>query len=144
MPRLETRLRASSWMATPLVAEIAARWIEDGTAKELVDWQRSELKERLEILNRHLAGHRYQAQPSTPHVFLDLPSSWRPANFATHARFERVAVTPAEPFVVGDFPEPQAIRITLGAAVSRRQLDVGLKHLVALLSQEPEPTYISL
>ena len=144
MPRLETRLRASSWMATPLVAEIAARWIEDGTAKELVDWQRSELKERLDILNRHLAGHRYQAQPSTPHVFLDLPSSWRPANFATHARFERVAVTPAEPFVVGDFPEPQAIRITLGAAVSRRQLDVGLKHLVALLSQEPEPTYISL
>lgn len=144
MPRLETRLRASSWMATPLVAEIATRWIEDGTAAELVVWQQNEMRERLGILNRHLAGHAYQANPNTPHVFLDLPPTWRPANFATHARLEHVAVTPAEPFVVGENPEPQAIRITLGAATSRRQLDVGLKRLGKLLSEDSEPAYISL
>lgn len=144
MPRLETRLRASSWMATPLVAEIATRWIEDGTAGELMIWQQTEMRERLEILHRHLPGHTYQAKPNTPHVFLDLPSTWRPANFATHARLQQVAVTPAEPFVVGESPEPQAIRITLGAATSKRQLDVGLKRLDKLLSEESEPAYINL
>lgn len=144
MPRLETRLRASSWMATPLVAEIGARWIEDGTADDLAAWQRNELAERCAILNRHLTGHRYHVEPNTPHVFLELPSSWRPANFATHARLRKVAVTPAELFVVGERPEPQAVRITLGAATSRRQLDAGLRRLAALLSEDPEPAYIRL
>lgn len=144
MPRLEIRLRASSWMATPLVAEIAARWMEDGTAVELAGWQQNEMRERCDILNRHLAGHRFHAEPNTSHVFLELPSAWRPANFATHARLKGVAITPAEPFVVGERPEPQAVRITLGAATSRRQLDVGLQRLAALLSQDPEPAYINL
>ncbi len=144
LPRLETRLRASSWMATPLVAEIATHWIEDGTAAELVVWQQTEMRARLDIVNRHLAGRVSQARPHTPHVFLDLPSTWRPANFATHARLQKVAVTPAEPFVVGESPEPQAIRITLGAATSRRQLDVGLRRLGKLLSEDAEPAYISL
>ncbi len=124
LPRLETRLRAGSWMATPLGAEIATRWIEDGTAAELVTWQQTEMRERLDLVPRHLAGRAYRAMPHTPHIFLDLPSTWRAANFATHARFQQVAVTPAEPLVVGESPEPQAIRIALGAATSRRQLDV--------------------
>lgn len=28
----------TNWMATPIVAEIAANWIDDGTAAQLLDW----------------------------------------------------------------------------------------------------------
>ena len=31
----------SNWMATPMVAEIASKWVIDGTAMELVRWQRA-------------------------------------------------------------------------------------------------------
>lgn len=143
MPRLETRLRASSWMATPLVSEIAARWIMDGTARLLADWQRAELSARGAILRQHLADHVFCAPPGAPHAFLDLPAAWRPANFATHARLAGVAVTPAEPFVVGENPEPQAIRVTLGAATYQRQLSTGLERLATLFAENPEPAYIS-
>ena len=30
----------SNWMATPMVAEMASKWVVDGTAMELVRWQR--------------------------------------------------------------------------------------------------------
>jgi DNA-binding transcriptional MocR family regulator len=144
MHRMIARLRATSWMATPIAAEIATRWIADGTADELVAWQRAELDTRLALLNRRLGGYEYIAYPHAPHVFLSLPSSWRAENFATQAKLRHVAVAPAEPFVVGRLPEPQAIRITLGAATSRTQLDSGLAALAQLLVEEPEPAYLQL
>jgi DNA-binding transcriptional MocR family regulator len=36
----------TNWMATALVSEVAARWVEDGTAWELLLWHRSALKQR--------------------------------------------------------------------------------------------------
>src|SRR5690606_31003804 len=32
-----------NWMATPAIAEIATRWVVDGTAMELLEWQREAL-----------------------------------------------------------------------------------------------------
>lgn len=57
------RHTAMSWMATPLMAEIAADWIESGDADRLLDAQRAELRARnrlaSRILGRHSRGNRY-------------------------------------------------------------------------------------
>src|SRR5690606_12084771 len=52
----------SNWMATPMVAEIATKWVTDGTAMELVTWQRQALQRRLEIAAEVLAGVDYRAR----------------------------------------------------------------------------------
>jgi hypothetical protein len=46
----------SNWMATPLVAEIATKWVSDGTAMELVNWQRGALRRRQDIARKCWAG----------------------------------------------------------------------------------------
>lgn len=144
VPRIVTRIRATSWMATPIVADIAARWIEDRTIGALVDWQKAELAARLDIALRHLGGYGLRARPNTPHVFITLPPRWRAENFAIPAKLRGLAVTPSEPFVVGRLPQPQAIRIALGAASSRAQLDEGVAGVAALMAETPEPEYLDL
>ena len=144
VPRLTTRLRATSWMATPLVAEIATRWIEDGTAEELIAWQRAELRARNDVLRRALAGFDLAHYPTALHAWLTLPGGWRAEGFAGQARLRGVAVAPAEPFVVGRLPEPHAARLSLGAPSSHAELERGLAVLAEILREEPEPAFVPI
>jgi len=47
--RLSAAMAAASWTAAPMMAEIAARWIEDGTLDELLRRKREEARKRQEI-----------------------------------------------------------------------------------------------
>ena len=142
-PTLVQRIRASSWMATPLVAEIASLWIADGTADELVAWQRQELAERHRIADHWLAGLDYHHHPHSLHLWLTLPVRWRGEAFVTEARLRNnVAITPAEPFVVGAEGAPHSVRLSLSAATTRSQLERGLGTLADILSLEAEPFYM--
>ena len=144
IPRLRRSLRATSWMATPLLAEIAARWILDGTAEELLLWQRRQLAIRHEILGEVLGDHAYTSHPNALHAWLPLPPAWRGEAFVSEARLKNVAVTPAEPFLVDRDAVPNAIRISLGATRTTDELREGLTILADLLGQEPEPFYMPI
>jgi DNA-binding transcriptional MocR family regulator len=144
VPRLTTRVRATSWMATPLAAEIAARWIEDGTADELIAWQRAELRARHAVLDRVLKGFDLARHPCSLHAWLTLPDGWRAEAFVGQARLRGVAVTPAEPFVVGRQPQPHAVRISLGPPASVDELERGLTALAEVLRDSPEPAFVAI
>jgi DNA-binding transcriptional MocR family regulator len=144
IPRLRRSLRATSWMATPLLAEIATRWILDGTAEELLLWQRRQLAIRHEILGEVLGDHAYTSHPNALHAWLPLPPAWRGEAFVSEARLKNVAVTPAEPFLVDRDAVPNAIRISLGATRTTDELREGLTILADLLGQEPEPFYMPI
>ncbi len=66
IPALRRSLRATSWMATPLLAELATRWILDGTAEELLLWQREQLAVRHAILDQVLGDFAYASHPNAP------------------------------------------------------------------------------
>jgi DNA-binding transcriptional MocR family regulator len=144
IPRLRRSLRATSWMATPLLAEIAARWILDGTAEELLLWQREHLALRHEILGEILGDYAYTSHPNALHAWLRLPPAWRGEAFVSAARLKNVAVTPAEPFVVDLDAAPNAIRISIGAPRTADELREGLTILADLLRHEPEPFYMPI
>ena len=142
-PTLVRRIRVSSWMATPLVAEIASRWIAEGIADELVGWQRSELALRHRIADRLLAGLDYHHHPHSLHLWLTLPARWRGEAFVSEARLrDNVAITPAEPFVVGGDGAPHSVRLSLSAAATRSQMERGLRTLADILHLEAEPFYM--
>ncbi len=54
-------------MTPPLMAEVAARWVHDGTADELVVRRRREAQERLELAREVLAG-ALPKPPPRPHL----------------------------------------------------------------------------
>jgi DNA-binding transcriptional MocR family regulator len=138
LERLGAGLRASTLMASPLMAEVAARLIRSGQARDMALWQRAEAKARQAIAAGALAGAEVETHPEAFHLWLKLPEPWRREVFTTEARVRGVGIAPAEVFAVGRQPVPHAARICLQAARSRAQVDTALAVLSDLLARRPE------
>jgi DNA-binding transcriptional MocR family regulator len=132
--RLAASLRATTWAAPPLMAALVSAWIRDGTADLLVAERRREAVARQARARALLGGARYDTHPSGYYVWLHLPEPWRSDSFTSEMRARGVAVSPAEAFVVGRGPVPHAVRLCLGAAPGRAELDRGLSAIAEALS----------
>ena len=140
MPRLISRVRTTGWMSNTWTAEVAARWLHDGTAARLIDWQRKKLKERHKMLTRALGDFELTAHPSAMHAWLTLPEQWRSRQFVEQARARGLLVTPPDPFIVGRAAEPHAVRLALGDTNHEdRAFAQGLERLARLLRERPDP-----
>jgi DNA-binding transcriptional MocR family regulator len=131
--RLGAGIRATTWMATPLMAAVAAEWIKDGTAKQLVKRRRDEARARQKLAAALFGARECEANPAGNHVWLHLPEPWRSETLAEAARQRGVLVTPAQAFVVGRATAPHAVRVCLAAARNRAELREGLTRLVQVL-----------
>ena len=141
--RLGRSLRAtvnlSCWMPPTLMAEIASRWIEDGTADRLNEFQRSEAQARQGLARRILASHGAQADPSGLHLWLPLPTQWRADAFRVEAEKRGVKVLAGETFVVEQADVPQAVRLCLSHEATRERLAQGLEVVAGLLGETSDP-----
>lgn len=136
--RLGAGIRATTWMATPLMAAIAAQWIQDGTAQKLVGRRRDEARARQKIAATHLKGFERDTHLAGNHIWLHLPDPWRSETLAETARRRGVLVTPAQAFVVGRATAPHAVRVCVGAARDRADLEEGLSRLVQVIEGPAE------
>lgn len=136
---LATSLRATIWMAAPLMAEIASEWICDGTADRLIEEKRTEAAARQSIARAALAGFQFDAHPLSFHLWLHLPEPWRSNEFSAQLLRRGVAVTPAEAFVPGRDEPPHAVRVCIGAPRSRAQVEKGLGIIRTVLQETPDP-----
>jgi DNA-binding transcriptional MocR family regulator len=136
--RIASGLRTTTWMATPLMAEIAARLIRSGEAVRLAQAQRAEAIARQAIAVERLAGFELATHPASFHVWLKLPEPWRREEFTVQARQRGVGVASAEAFAVGRAPVPHAVRLGLSAARDRAALDRALTILATLLREPPD------
>jgi DNA-binding transcriptional MocR family regulator len=132
-------VRTLSWMTAPLMAEVAATLVQDGTAARIVEGHRREARARQRIAAGVLAGASVETRPEAYHLWLHLPRPWPAADFAGRAREAGVAVTPAEVFSVDRASAPEAVRVALGAAPDRAALEGGLRVLARLLAAPPAP-----
>ncbi len=141
--RLSAGIRATLWMAAPLMAEIATRWIEDGTAHRIVESIRKEAAARRELAGEILIKYRQQAVSRGFQLWLSLPEPWTASDFVAHALQRGVAVAGSEAFAVGRLNKTHAIRISLGAAPDRTVLVKALETLREVLEGCCEP-YLSV
>lgn len=137
LARLAAGIRATTWMAAPLMAEIASQWIKDGTAEQIVKKRRQEAAARQRLAATLLGRFSFQAHPAAYHLWLQLPEPWRSETFTEEARRRGVVVAPAQAFVVGRIATPHAVRVCLGAASDREQLEKGLRILAGILESAP-------
>jgi DNA-binding transcriptional MocR family regulator len=133
----------SNWMATPLVAEIATKWVTDGTAMELVRWQRSALRRRQEIAAQVLAGVDYRVHRDGLHLWLQLPGDRAEESFVSQARLQGVAIAPGTSFRISAAPWQPAVRISLGST-TEGELRAGLSVVTKLLLGDPEHLLLAI
>jgi DNA-binding transcriptional MocR family regulator len=136
---LATSLRATVWMAAPLMAEIVTEWIRDGTADRLVEQRRAEAAARQELAARALEGFQFDAHPLSFHLWLHLPEPWRSNEFAAQLKRRGVLVSPSEVFVPGREEAPHAVRVCLGTPRNRALLEGALAVVREVLQETPDP-----
>lgn len=138
--RVTSILRVTSWSGVNLMGEMASRWIEDGTAAELIEIQRSELQSRqaqvTDILRSHVAGNN----PLSLCAWLKIPRNWSEDGLVRALANKGVAVTPSDPFVAGADRGSGGIRICLGGRLSRPALQTALETIRETFAQLP-PVY---
>jgi DNA-binding transcriptional MocR family regulator len=136
---IDRTVRGTVWRVSPLITEIAARWIEDGTFGDLRRRRRAEIAARQAVARRILGGTRVRTNAQAHHLWLELPAPWRAEAFVEAAAERGVRVASPEPFVVGRKPAPHAIGVCLGPPKDRPELDRGL-HVLAQLMDAGPPT----
>ena len=130
---VRTAVRLSSWMPPPLMAEIASRWIEDGTADRLTALQREEAAAR-QTLARDLLPQPYlEANPHGLHAWLTLPQSWTPERFRMAAQERGVKLLVGGAFSIDPSHNPRAVRLCLSHEPARARVRDGLTVIAELL-----------
>jgi DNA-binding transcriptional MocR family regulator len=130
--RLTGALRASVQMPAFLMVALVTRWLQDGSADAMIAAIRDEAAARQELAATVLARHAYASHPNGHHIWVPLPRTWSRTEFASHVQWQGLAVVTAEAFSVED-SQPNAIRVSLGAARSRAELVRALEILATAL-----------
>ncbi|MFN7024888.1 MAG: PLP-dependent aminotransferase family protein [Pseudorhizobium sp.] len=137
--RAASILRVSSWSGTYLAGEIATRWIENGTARRLLEIQRKEARARQAIVAGILEGHIASTHPLSLCAWLKVPRHWTEDGLVRALANLNVAVSPSEPFVAGP-GHGGGIRICLGGRMSHETLTKALTTVRQTFEQLP-PVY---
>jgi DNA-binding transcriptional MocR family regulator len=129
-------VRHSTWLATPLAAEIAARWIHSGEGDRISAKRRDEYARRQAAAREILAGLPYYAHPTAMHGWLDLPEEWPADSFALQARIRGVAVCPTSTFSLSRNGR-NGVRISISAPGSIDSVARGLDVIARLAREKP-------
>jgi DNA-binding transcriptional MocR family regulator len=127
---------AVTW-TPPLMAEIASRWILDGTAAAITAQRVRTARARQELAARLLAPHVRRSGLPTFHLWLPLPEPWRVDELVAHAGSRGVTLVATDNFVPGRAPTPHAIRVCVGTEPEVARLESGLTVLARLLRSAP-------
>jgi DNA-binding transcriptional MocR family regulator len=139
VPRLQAEAAATGMVAAPSLADLATRWITDGTAGARVEAKRREAQRRQEIASAILGASRVVSHPCSSHLWLELPAPWRVEPFIEEARRRGVAVNPASAFALEPAAAPAAVRVCLGPVADRDRLAGALSRLAEVLAAPAPP-----
>jgi DNA-binding transcriptional MocR family regulator len=135
--RAAEAIRTTSLGASPIMAEVVARWLADGTADELTRFQVAEARARREMAARRLAHRGVKPGGAAFHVWLPLHDTQAAEAVAAEARALGAPVASGSAFRVGRGPEPAAIRVSLSAPADRATLARGLDLVDMALERAP-------
>jgi len=135
-PAILARMIALSWSATPLLADIAAAWVADGTAAALTDWQRGALAARHGVLAGAFAGLAWTGHPAALHAWLTLPDGWHSPDFVAEARLLDIDVAPGASFLSSPSDRVEAVRISTGGVPENEAFRAAV-NLLAELAKMP-------
>jgi len=132
--RAHEAIWSTVWMASPLGAEIAMRWIETGELDRHLHALKRELSARHAVAADRLDGLPFVTRPGAQHLWLPLPTPWDTSRFATELERRGVRVSPAEVFRAdGSSPTPAAVRLSISAPTDHGELARALEAVASLV-----------
>ena len=137
--RLAAAISATTFIASPVTAEVVTAWIEDGTADQVMEWKRGEVRLRQKLAKKLFKNFDYRAHAASPHGWLTLPEPWCVRDFVSQARMRGVVISPAEDFVAARSTNAHAVRLCVGPVRQASRLERALETLVEILENPPEP-----
>lgn len=137
-PRIESVIRATAIMASPITGQLAAELVHSGAADAMVRAARQLAAERQRLARRVLGAAVGSTRDSASHVWLPLPAAWRGAEFAATALAQGVAITAGNAFVaLPGGEDPGHVRLTLCAEPDAARVQKGLEVVAGLLAAGP-------
>jgi DNA-binding transcriptional MocR family regulator len=116
---------------------VAMRAIETGAMAGLLEGVRTELAARQDFARKMLGLESDSPGMAPPHLWVNLPPPWRAAEFVGQLRTAGVAVESAETFVPDRSAAPHAVRLALGGARSKVELQAVLRVVAGGLRSRP-------
>jgi DNA-binding transcriptional MocR family regulator len=129
LDRAKVALRASGWMANPIMAAVATQMVTDGSMSELASRKRAAADERWALAGKILGARHMPAGPAAFHLWLPMSS---PVVELITAAAMRGVVLASPTIVAGDAP-PAGIRLCLGAPAKITDLEFALRIIAAVL-----------
>lgn len=126
--RIAAALRAVTQMPAPLMAAVAIRWMQNGSADAIIAAVRQEAAVRQDLTREVLGKGRFASQPNSPHIWLPAPGTWSSERFSSLLRSRGLGVVASDAFAVSA-DAPSGIRAALGAARNRTELKAALEIL---------------
>jgi DNA-binding transcriptional MocR family regulator len=135
---------ASMLCVSPISGDLLCGWLEDGTAKRILEWKRHEAAARQAMAKRLLDGYRMQTIPTSIHLWLHLPARWTTEAFVAEMRLRGVIVNASTAFAVStagesankdDQPAPRVIRLCVGTPRTRAGLEQALTRVAETLAE---------
>lgn len=131
------RLLATHWTLPPLMAEIATRWINNGTASSTLFVKKEEAKRRQKLAKRIIGQGYIQGSLSSFYVWIKLPDGWSTEIFISEAFNNNIAVLGNGTFSVNFNSYKPGVRLCLGAEPNIAFLEVGLIKIAEMLKDGP-------
>lgn len=119
-------IRVSTWMTSPLLGQIAANWILDGTAGRLCERQRAMTRRRQDIARQVLGEFDIVTHDAALHLLLKLPEPWRAEQFSAHMQQQGVAVLPSSEMTADPGGRQNVVRLSLCTIDSETALQSAL------------------
>lgn len=130
---LERTVAYTISMVPPLMAELASRWISDGTAERVLLAKRREAELRNALARDILDGHPLVSRPTGFFCWLNLPEALSGLKLAAAAREKGVLVAEGEHFRMTPSASENGVRIALGGIPDREELAEALRIIAELL-----------
>jgi DNA-binding transcriptional MocR family regulator len=136
-------VQATTWIASPLVAAIVTKWVNEGSIDRILTRNRSEARSRQKLAGEILKKFKVDSHPASFHLWIQLPEPWRQNEFEMQARKRGLIIPSSDAFVIGRNHKTHSVRIGLGVA-DKTTLVAGLERLAALVSEGPQAEPVSI
>ncbi|MDR6759399.1 DNA-binding transcriptional MocR family regulator [Mycoplana sp. BE70] len=133
--------RLTGSMATPVSALVMTRWVEDGTARKLLDANRREINLRQMMVDEVFNGLDYRSAPYSMFLWLRLPEPWRAIDFAAGCRRRGVKLLPSPDFAADNKEIEQGVRINISGTIGIDRLRQALETLRQLCEDRPRAVH---
>jgi len=136
------RLLATQWTLPPLMAEIATKWINDGTASSTLLAKKEEIRKRQKLAKRIIGEDFIQGNASSFYVWVNLPNKWTAETFISEAFNDNIAVLGNGTFSVNFTSNKLGVRLCLGAEPNIAVLEAGLIKIATMLKDGPSQLWV--